>query len=86
MKQILLGHALSQINVPGAVFSIVFRKDNGDISEKHGVMNRGKSLNDRKVANRDGLLKCWQPQANHTFDCTIDLLVRFNGQTIIRPE
>jgi hypothetical protein len=86
MKHILLGQALSEMNAPGAVFSIAFRKDNGELSEKHGVMNRAKHLNNRKKFNRDGLLKCWQPQANHTFDCTIDLIVRFNGMTIIRPE
>lgn len=85
MTHILLGQALSEMNAPNAVFNIAFRKDNGDISEKRGVMNRATNLSDRKKFNRDGLLKCWQPSAGRAFDCTIDLIVRFNGATIIRP-
>jgi hypothetical protein len=85
MQKILINQVLAEVNKPNAVFELVFRKDNGDISIKKKVYNRSSNLNDRKVFNRNGLLKCFNKETGEKFDCTIDCIVRFNGMKIIRP-
>lgn len=82
----LVGHGgvLSQINKPGAVFSIKARKVNGDMTNKTGcVAVRGSNvLNEHKIYNRGGLLKLYQPQASRNFEIYIDLIKEFNGMTV----
>ncbi len=85
MEKILINRVLAEVNKPNAVFELAFRKDNGDISIKKNVFNRSSNLNDRKVFNRSGLLKCFNKDTSEKFDCTIDCIVRFNGMKIIRP-
>lgn len=85
MQKIFISQVLAEVNKPNAVFELAFRKDNGEISIKKKVFNRSSNLNDRKVFNRSGLLKCVNKDTGEKFDCTIDLLVRFNGMKIIRP-
>ena len=85
MQKILISQVLAEVNKPHAVFEMAFRKDDGDISIKKRVYNRSGNLNDRKVFNRSGLLKCFNKETGEKFDCTIDCIVRFNGMKIIRP-
>jgi len=85
MEKILIGQVLAEVNKPNAIFELAFRKDNGDISIKKQVFNRSNSLNDRKVFNRNGLLRCFNKETGEKFDCTIDCIVRFNGMKIFRP-
>ncbi|CAM9908786.1 unnamed protein product [Chrysoparadoxa australica] len=86
METIFFSEAMSLINRPNSIFSLGFRKSNGDYSEKDGVINRSKTLSDRKKMNRSGLLSCYQPQPDYIFDVTIDLIMTLNGMRIIRPE
>jgi hypothetical protein len=85
MEKIFINQVLAEVNKPNAVFELAFRKDNGEISIKKKVFNRASNLNDRKVFNRSGLLKCFNKETGEKFDCTIDCIVRFNGMKIIRP-
>lgn len=85
MEGIFINQVLSEVNKTNAVFEIAFRKDDGNISIKKNVLNRRRNLNDRKVFNRSGILHCFNKDTEEKFDCTIDLLVRFNGMKIIRP-
>jgi hypothetical protein len=86
MQKIFINQVLAEVNKPNAVFELAFRKDNGEISIKKKVFNRASNLNDRKVFNRSGLLKCFNKETGEKFDCTIDCIVRFNGMKIIRPN
>ncbi|TAF02268.1 MAG: hypothetical protein EAZ80_01605 [Runella slithyformis] len=78
------GSVLAQVNKPGVVFNIKFRKTNGDVSEKIGCMavRGGSELSERKVWNRNGLLRITQPAKNHIFDVYIDLILEFNGKPV----
>jgi hypothetical protein len=85
MQKILINQVLSEVNKPNSVFSIDFRKEDGNISSKKGIVNRSLTFGRRKQ-NRSGILACMIPGTNQIFDVTIDLLVAFNGIKIIRPE
>lgn len=84
--KILISEALGDMNKPNSVFSIGFWKADGKFVTKHDVTNRKTSLGDRKKMNRNGLLNCYVPKNDEFFDCTIDLIMTYNGMEIIRPE
>lgn len=86
MQKILHNEMLAEMNRANRVFSIGFRKDNGDFSVKENVMNRSSNLSNRKKMNRSGLVRCMQKNNDLIFDATIDLIVRFDGMEVIRPE
>jgi hypothetical protein len=86
MAKILISEALAEINKANAVFDIGFRKADGTFSKKDGVVNRRSVSTNRKKMNRNGLLSCYQPAKDYTFDVTIDLLMTLNGMKIYRPE
>lgn len=79
------GGVLSQVNRPGAVFSIKARKVDGSITEKIGCTRLpvANGLEERKKMNRNGLLRLSQPAKSRTFDLCIDLIVEFNGMRVM---
>lgn len=86
MQKILHNEMLAEMNRSSRIFSIGFRKDNGDYSFKENVLNRSSNLCDRKKMNRSGLVRCMQKNSDSIFDVTIDLIVKFDGMEVIRPE
>ncbi|OIN61171.1 hypothetical protein [Arsenicibacter rosenii] len=81
------GGVLALVNKPGAVFSVKFRKTDGNISVKVGCtrLPTTNGLGDQKQSNRSGLLRLYQPAIDHTFDVYIDCLVEFNEMTVVHP-
>lgn len=77
---------MATVNKPGAVFSLGYYKDDGSYNEKENLINRAKALNDRKLMSRNGTLKLLDRNAGIPFDVTIDLIMKFNGDEIIREE
>lgn len=75
---------LSEINRPNSVFSLSYRKIDGEWGEKKRVAARKaiNSLNERKKMNRSGLVKLWNLESKREFDLVIDLLETFNGVKI----
>lgn len=84
--KVLMAEVMAKVNKPAEVFSIGYYKDDGSYSEKAKVINRSKNLNDRKKMSRNGLLKLLDKSNGLPFNVTIDLLVKFNGNNIIREE
>lgn len=76
---------LAEVNKPNVRFSIGYYKNDGSYSEKQNVVNRSKNLSDRKLMSRNGTLNCIDKDGN-PFDVTIDLIMKFNGNQIIREE
>lgn len=86
MSKIFVSEVLAEVNKVGSVFSVGFYKSDGSFTTKEGVTNRSKiGQNQRKKMNRNGLLNCYLPKTGEFFDCTIDLIMTFNGMEIIRP-
>lgn len=79
-----IGEVLAEINRKNAVFSVTYRKRNGEWGEKHRVTARTSTngLNERKKMNRSGLLKLHNMDSGEDFDLMIDLLETFNGTQI----
>lgn len=76
---------LSEMNTPGSVFDVTYRKKDGAWGERKRCSARmpsGNNLDNRKKMNRSGLVKLFQVGQNLSFDAYIDFLETFNGMTI----
>ncbi|TDB60104.1 hypothetical protein [Arundinibacter roseus] len=82
---IQLSAVLSEVNKPGSVFNITYRKVDGSWGEKKSCMLRTSTHSaggERKRMNRSGTLKLIQQSNNQLLDVYIDFLLTFNGQAI----
>lgn len=81
VERIGISNVLAEVNRANSVFSVAYRKTNGEYGEKHRVTARrgNNPLNERKRMNRSGLLKLTNLDNNKDFDIVIDLLIEFNG-------
>ena len=80
-----IGEVLSEMCQPSNVFTIEYRKVDGNYGKKERcVLVRGSSnvLSDRKKMNRNGLLLLREVGGKHDFSVYIDLLLSFNGTEI----
>lgn len=82
--KITIAVVLAEVNRPNSIFSLTYRKKNGEWGEKHRVAARTSTnkLDARKKMNRSGLLKLYNLDTKEEFDLTIDLLETFNGSQI----
>jgi hypothetical protein len=83
--EISIGAVLSEVNQTGAVFSVEYRKMNGDFGSKSrctGRIDSANQLNDKRKRNRTGVLKLHNLDTATDFELYIDLLQSFNGQDI----
>jgi hypothetical protein len=85
IKSIAIGSVLSEINAMGSVFSLEYRKVNGDYGKKERCTLRSTDtnvLNERKKRNRSGIIKLRNLDKGIDFELYIDLLQTFNGINI----
>lgn len=85
IQTLSIGEVLSEICRPSNVFSIEYRKVNGDYGKKERcvlVRNSNNDLSERKKMNRNGLLLLREVGGKHDFSVYIDLLVSFNSTEI----
>ncbi|GGD45157.1 hypothetical protein GCM10011514_06510 [Emticicia aquatilis] len=85
IQTIGIGEVLSEMCQPSNVFTIEYRKVDGNYGKKERcVLVRGSNndLSERKKMNRNGLLLLREVGGKHDFSVYIDLLVSFNGTEI----
>lgn len=87
MKTIGIGEMLSEMNMPDAIFSIKYRKDDGSVGTKINVKARGvrNVITERRKYNRNGVIAIYVPASGEDRDITIDLIIEFNGMRVVRP-
>lgn len=85
IQTLSIKEVLSEMCQPNCVFSIKFRKVDGNISKKEKcvlVRSSGNDLTERKKMNRNGMLLLREVGGKHDFNVYIDFLREFNGNEI----
>jgi hypothetical protein len=85
IKSMPIKEVLSEMCVPSVVFSLKYRKVDGNIGKKERcvlVRSSKNDLNERKKMNRNGMLLLREVGGKHDFNVYIDLLREFNGNEI----